>query len=130
VLALQWSRGEVWLLGAQRKEWPAPRETARAMGRFALELFEGPTLVERVRFSFPLLGADDEPGGGAPGASSLSRALQTQVSVYFPATPRGTRLELVDRASRHRWSMPWPPPAARRSAPSAPSAADAAPAHL
>ena len=34
-------------------------ETPRAMGRFALELFEGPTLIERVRFDFPMLG--DEP---------------------------------------------------------------------
>jgi hypothetical protein len=27
------------------------------MGRFAFEFFIGPTLIERVRFYFPLLGA-------------------------------------------------------------------------
>jgi hypothetical protein len=79
------------------------------MGRFALELFEGPTLIERVRFDFPLLGVPDEEGG-----VSLTRKLRTRIGALFPATKRGTRLELWDRASNRRWSLPWPaePPAA------------------
>jgi hypothetical protein len=74
------------------------------MGRFALELFEGPTLIERVRFDFPLLGAPE------PDASlSFSGKLRTRIGVVFPATKRGTRLELWDRATGRRWSLPWPP---------------------
>jgi hypothetical protein len=30
------------------------------------------------------------------------------IGVVFPRTPRGTRLELVDRATDERWQLPWP----------------------
>jgi hypothetical protein len=105
---LRWDRGDVWLLGTDRSDMPTPRETPRTMGRFALELYEGPTLVERVRFNFPLLGAEPEDAGGEQ-LPSLSQKLRTRVGVLFPATSRGTRLELVDRGSGTRWSLPWPP---------------------
>jgi hypothetical protein len=75
------------------------------MGRFALELFEGPTLIERVRFDFPLLGAADGDASVA-----LTPKLRTRIGVVFPATVRGTRLELWDRASNRRWTLPWPVP--------------------
>ena len=35
--------------------------TPRMMGRFAMELYEGPTLIERVRFDFPMLGGGETP---------------------------------------------------------------------
>lgn len=111
VFDLRWDRGEVWLLGVAGMQLQAPQATPRAMGRFALELFEGRALVERVRFDFPLLGAGD------PDATiSLTNKLRTRIGVVFPATRRGTRLELVDRATGRRWSLAWPP--------SAPSSAD------
>lgn len=107
VLDLRWDRGDVWLLGLHALELAQPQATPRAMGRFALELFEGPTLIERVRFDFPLLGAPE------PDASpSFSSKLRTRIGVVFPATKRGTRLELWDRATGRRWSLPWPPQAA------------------
>lgn len=104
VFDLRWDRGDVWLLGVHGRELPAPQPTPRVMGRFALELFEGPTLVERVRFDFPLLGAP-EPDAGV----SFATKLRTRIGVVFPATRRGTRLELWDRATDRRWSLPWPP---------------------
>jgi hypothetical protein len=104
VFDLRWDRGDVWLLATHALELPDPRATPRVMGRFALELFEGPALIERVRFDFPLLGPP-EPDGGV----SLTRKLRTRIGVVFPATKRGTRLELLDRATDKRWSMPWPP---------------------
>jgi hypothetical protein len=120
LLDLRWDRGEVWLLGARRADMGAPRATPRTMGRFALELYEGPVLIERVRFDFPLLGAEIGDVGeigeigeiGAP-PLSLSPKLRTRVGVLFPATLHGTRLELWDRASDVRWSLPWPPLGAR-----------------
>ena len=119
VFDLRWDRGDVWLLGANPLELSSPRETPRMMGRFALELFEGAALIERVRFDFPLLAAPNLDGGRA--APSFSQNLRTRIGVVFPATVRGTRLELWDRATNRRWSLPWPP-----SQPSGSPAGDAA----
>lgn len=114
LLDLRWDRGEVWLLGARRADMGAPRATPRTMGRFALELYEGPALIERVRFDFPLLGAEIGDVGEIGGPPLLlSAKLRTRVGVLFPATLHGTRLELWDRASDVRWSLPWPPLGAR-----------------
>jgi hypothetical protein len=104
IFDLRWDSGDVWLLGVRVEELPSPRATPHAMGRFAIELYEGPTVIERVRFDFPLLGAA-EPDAGV----SLSRRLRTSIGVYVPVTSRGTRLLLVDRATSSRWELPWPP---------------------
>ncbi len=105
IFDLRWSRGEVYLLAVHKVELPAPQATPRAIGRFALELHEGKTLVERVRFDFPMLGGVPESDAGP----SLTRFLTTRIGVMFPVTRRGTRLELVDRSTGQRWNMPWPP---------------------
>ncbi len=119
VFDLRWDRGDVWLLGINPLELPAPQATPRAMGRFAIELFEGPALVERVRFDFPLLGPPEPDGGSGP-RLSFSPKLRTRVGVVFPATARGTRLELWDRATNRRWSLPWPPTAGAVAADASP----------
>ena len=103
VFDLRWDRGDVWLLATRPLELAQPQATPRVMGRFALELFEGPALIERVRFDFPLLGPPE-----ADGSISITKKLKTRIGVVFPATRRGTRLELLDRATGKRWSMPWP----------------------
>jgi hypothetical protein len=103
VFDLRWDRGDVWLVGIHPLELPAPQATPRVMGRFALELFEGPTLLERARFDFPLLGAAE-----LDAAVSFTPKLRTRIGVVFPATSRGTRLDLVDRATGRRWALPWP----------------------
>lgn len=108
VFDLRWDRGDVWLVDVSPLELPAAQATPRAMGRFALELFEGPALIERVRFDFPLLGAPDPGDGGWRAPPSLSQKLRTRIGVVFPATRRGTRLELCDRATSRRWTLPWP----------------------
>lgn len=55
VYDLKWDKGDVYLLGVHALDLPAPQATPRVMGRFAIELYQGPTLVERVRFDFPML---------------------------------------------------------------------------
>jgi hypothetical protein len=108
IFDLRWEKGDVYLLGVHAMELPAPQETPRAMGRFALELYEGPTLVERVRFDFPLLG--DEPrDGGVRAVPWFGGKLTTRIGVMFPATKRGTKLQLWDRARDRRFDLPWPP---------------------
>lgn len=108
VFDLRWDRGDVWLLGVREVTLPAPQATPRVMGRFALELFEGPALIERVRFDFPLLAVPDSNDAGFSRSPSFTDKLRTRIGVLFPATPRGTRLELVDRATGRRWPVPWP----------------------
>ena len=109
VFVLRWSRGEVYLVAVHKNDMGSPHPTARVMGRFALELFEGPTLIERVRFDFPGLGADDVSDGGFRAPVRIQSKLDTRIGVFFPATKRGTRLELWDRATNRRWPLPWPP---------------------
>jgi len=110
VYDLRYDKGDLYLLGVRKIDLPAPQETPRAMGRFAIELFEGPTLIERVRFDFPFLGAGEiAQDAGYKTPPRLEPKLTTRIGVLFPATTRGTRLELWDRATDRRWPLPWPP---------------------
>jgi hypothetical protein len=108
IFDLRWAKGEAYLVGVHRLEQATPQETPRAMGRFALELFEGPTLIERVRFDFPLLGDEPKDGGLRP-VPYFGKNLVTRIGVMFPVTSRGTKLQLWDRATDKRWELPWPP---------------------
>ncbi|MBS2015271.1 MAG: hypothetical protein JST00_20455 [Deltaproteobacteria bacterium] len=109
VFDLRWDRGDVYLVSIQKIDMGTPHVTPRVMGRFALELFEGPTLIERVRFDFPMLGAPEASDGGLQGKPKFEPKLKTRIGVLFPATKRGTKLELWDRAKDQRWPLPWPP---------------------
>ena len=109
VFDLRWDRGDVYLLEVHKVDMGAPHVTPRVMGRFALELFEGPTLIERVRFDFPMLGAPEGPDAALRTAPRFEPKLRTRIGVLFPATKRGTRLELWDRARDVRMPLPWPP---------------------
>ncbi len=108
VFDLRWSKGDPYLIAVHPLDLGAPQSTPRAMGRFAIELFEGPTLIERVRFDFPMLGVP-ELDAGYESSPSFTRKLTTRIGVMFPAVDRGTRLELWDRATDRRWPLPWPP---------------------
>jgi len=88
--------------------------TPRMMGRFAIELWIGRELVDRVRFDFPLVAAEDprkkkarplqEPPSFASGVTAVQKVL-------VPASTRATRALLVDRALRRTIELPWPPDA-------------------
>ncbi len=108
VFDMRWDRGDIYLLETHKTDMGGPHTTARVVGRFALELFEGPTLIERVRFDFPMLGGA-EPDAGRNAPPSFEPKLRSRIGVLFPATKRGTRLELWDRARNVRMPIPWPP---------------------
>jgi hypothetical protein len=113
VYDLRYDKADVFLVGVHHVDLAERRQTPRVMGRFALELYSGPTLIERVRFDFPGLGAPDgvaTDGGRRPlrQPPSFSAKLVTRVGVMLPATSRGTKLELWDRATNQRWPLPWP----------------------
>ena len=109
VFDLRWDRGDIYLLEVHQTDMGGPHMTPRAMGRFALELFEGPTLIERVRFDFPMLGVPEAPDAGFRTPPRFEPKLKTRIGVLFPATKRGTKLELWDRARDVRVALPWPP---------------------
>jgi hypothetical protein len=117
VYDLKNSNGDLYLLGIHRVELPSPQSTPRALGRFAFELYEGATLLERARFDFPMLGDGQSPGGTSDAGTKLpigGRApsfakISSRIGVMFPASTRGTRIEIVDRATDRRWTLPWPP---------------------
>jgi hypothetical protein len=109
-----YDRGELRVASVTERRFRVPVVTARRMGRFAIELWIGRELVERVRFDFPLLAAEPVRDGGrrplhepptfAPGAIVSRRVL-------VPASPRATRALLIDRATGATQLLPWPPDA-------------------
>jgi hypothetical protein len=80
----------------------------RWAGRFALELFEHGVLIERARFNFPMLGASRQERAKSM-AAAIDANLSSTTEVAFPATSRGDRFELRDRATGKRWQLAWPP---------------------
>jgi hypothetical protein len=88
-----------------------PVVTARKMGRFAFELWVGTELVERARFDFPLLAAEDPP-------PTRRRPLEQppslaggvlKATVLVPASVRARRAVLVDRGTNVETELEWPP---------------------
>jgi hypothetical protein len=99
------------LRDARRVELPRPTPTARMMGRFAVELYVGHELIDRVRFNFPLLGAGDfgEDATRWDAPPSFERGLSAGAAVMIPHSERATRAMVVDRATGRRWPIAWPP---------------------
>lgn len=122
VFVLRWAQNEPYLVSIHKTDMGASHPTPRVMGRFALELYEGPTLIERARFNFPMLGAPEPSDAGWKTPPRFEPGLKTRIGVFFPATKRGTRLELWDRATDRRWPLPWPPKEGVFSDPGTPSA--------
>lgn len=107
-----------------------PIVTERRMGRFALELWVGHELIERVRFDFPLLAAEDPtPGKRRPLHEPPTFAGSTlQAKVLVPASPRARRAVIVDRATGNETALAWPPvPTSASKAPAAAAGAAAVP---
>ena len=87
-----------------------PAESPRVIGRFALELYVGPELLDRVRFNVPLM-------GDGPVEHSRKRAyhnpdtdrVTTSLKVRLADSPRAAYLVLVDRVTEERQRFEWPP---------------------
>jgi hypothetical protein len=110
VIDLGYRAGVVVFGGARRVELAKPAGTSRAMGRFALELYIGKELIDRVRFDFPLLGADEfaDTPRRWDSPPSFERHLSTRAAIMLPHSERATRAVLVDRATGNVWALPWP----------------------
>jgi hypothetical protein len=117
-LAVAFERGHVRLVSTERVTLRQPVLTPRRVGRFAVELWIGDELLERVRFDFPLMAADGD-------AEALERGLTTSVEVEVPYLERATSARILDRKTRESVALPWPPSSAPlpAAAPAGPAAA-------
>jgi hypothetical protein len=101
------------LHSAHRVQTPKPRDAARVMGRYAVELWIGCELLDRVRFNFPLQAADAAANTSRRHAlheqPSLTARADLGTTVLVPFSDRATRAELVDRNAGTREALAWPP---------------------
>jgi hypothetical protein len=91
-----------------------PRASARRIGRYAFELWVGAELIERVRFDFPLLGAEEPSNGPRKPlreVPSFARGAQVSVVLDVPQSDRANRARILDRATGDAVEVAWPPPA-------------------
>jgi hypothetical protein len=119
-VARQWEyeviydKGKLSIGRVRAMRFDKPVVTARQMGRFAIELWIGRELVDRVRFDFPLLAAEEpHPGPRRPlkDPPSIGAGARVSRTLLVPASPRATRAVLVDRATGETTALPWPPDA-------------------
>jgi hypothetical protein len=109
-----YKKGDVIVASVEKREFERPVATERRVGRFAVELWVGQELVERVRFDFPLLAADPAPEGrkqSLRGTPAFGPGAETSREVAVPVSDRATRAVLVDRLNGHTIPLPWPPDA-------------------
>lgn len=109
-LGFRYREGQIDLQSVQPVELKQPTATPRKMGRFAVELYIGQELIERVRFDFPLLAGEELPGKKRKhdDPPSFERKLTTRTTVMVPHSERATRARLVDRATGRVVELPWP----------------------
>lgn len=110
--SLLYQGGNVSVEHVEKRTFPKAVSTARRMGRFALELWIGHELIDRVRFDFPLIAAEEAPGvtrRPLHDPPSLGPHAIARINVLVPQSPRATRLVLVDRATEKSQELPWPP---------------------
>jgi hypothetical protein len=130
---LAYEDGRITVDAVRALTFRQPVVTARTMGRFALELWIGRELIDRVRFDFPLL-AVEEPK--APKRKPLHEPPAFRgklvVTVLVPASPRVRRAVVLDRATGRETELTWPPtvtapPTASATPPATPTPSSAAP---
>jgi hypothetical protein len=96
-----------------------PVGSARVFGRFAVELWVGKELLDRVRFNVPLTGDDRDPAGAEndpdrrtdrnPFKRPRFDQVTTRTVVQIADSPRAAWAQVIDRATgatRRYW---WPP---------------------
>jgi hypothetical protein len=106
------SRGKPTVEKTRSMTVAQPYETARVMGRYALELYVGPELLDRVRFNVPL--AEGPPSqADKPRKNPFPRPrfedVTTRIRVQMADHPRAAYLAVVDRATGTVERFEWPP---------------------
>lgn len=113
VYEFSYKQGAVNVLSRKHEHIEKPRDSARVIGRYSVELWIGCELVDRVRFGFPLQAAEpaNPPAARHPlnEPPSFTAHAELRTTVRVPLDLRATRAELVDRGTGQRTALAWPP---------------------
>lgn len=115
--AAQWEfevateNGVASVVSVRAVDLPKPVATPRRFGRYAIELWIGQELIERVRFDLPLYEAGDPRAAAKPRfpVPEFEKGANVRVRVQLPRAERARRAVLVDRATSRIVELPWPP---------------------
>jgi hypothetical protein len=102
--------GKISLERVKAVTYDKPVETPRVMGRFALELYIGRELLDRVRFNVPLMGGESSETNrnGLP-KPRFEQNVTARVTARIADNPRAAYLLLVDRETGDTQKLAWPP---------------------
>jgi hypothetical protein len=111
---LEMKGGKLSVLSTQPRHFKQPVVTARRFGRYAIELWIGKELVDRVRFDLPGLAPESPeppPDKRKPlfGPPNFARGVEVRQRVLVPAAPRARQARLIDRATGEISPLEWPP---------------------
>ncbi len=115
--AAQWEfeiateNGVASVVSVRAVDLPKPVATPRRFGRYAIELWIGQELIERVRFDLPLYEAGDPRAASKPRfpVPEFEKGANVRLRVQLPRAERARRAVLVDRATSRIVELPWPP---------------------
>jgi hypothetical protein len=104
--------GKVQIDRAKSVTFDKPAETPRVMGRFALELYIGFELLDRVRFNVPLMGGESSEGNrNRLPKPRFEQGVSAPITARMADNPRAAYLLLVDRETGDKQKLAWPPDA-------------------
>jgi len=103
VVDLRFDHGTPMVERIVRAKLSAPMQVRTFFGRFAIELYSGPVLLQRVRFDFPLIGDTQSP------SFDYEQTISSSAQVTISDSERPNRLVIWDRATERRWVFAYPP---------------------
>lgn len=106
-------QGKVDVVGIKPLQLSRAESTARMMGRYAIELYVGRELLDRIRFNVPGAGDGPREEDRRPNKGPRFDRVTTSFKVRMADNPRATRAKFVDRASGTETAIPWPPASAQ-----------------
>jgi hypothetical protein len=118
VFDLRSAGGKVAVDGVKAVSYEKPVETPRVVGRFAIELYIGRELLDRVRFNVPLMGGETSLGNrnNLP-KPRFDQNVTARVQARIADNPRAAYLLVVDRETGDTQKFAWPPERDGRLAP-------------
>jgi hypothetical protein len=102
--------GKVYVNHVRSVTFERPAETARVVGRFAIELYIGRELLDRVRFNLPLMGGEPPVGNrnNFP-KPRFDQNVSAKTEARIADNPRASYVLLVDRETGDTQKYQWPP---------------------
>jgi len=111
VFRIEVKSGEVSMGPAHAVTTKSPEGTARNTGRWAIELWSGKELLDRIRFNVPGMGDNPHLNDKRILKRPRMDLITTHFDVSITDNPRTTTAKLVDRATGLETDIPWPPDA-------------------